>query len=186
MNLNRLPRQNSQCRRADRTISLRDSHLPLVRTLEETCRGTSLQGFLYGPAAVWQLNRMTVLGHRTEAAERSCSNMKHLKRLEEEVSAWPEISVHTHRFGGREFRFGSGCRGGSTSHEGGVVGDIQGDDFSPISVRDLSHHLAEGLADRSNQPAVPNSGWTRIMSDCEEAHRLRDLCFCGCPIFDIP
>jgi hypothetical protein len=36
--------------------------------------------------------------------------MKHLKRLEQEVkffSAWPQISVHAHRFGGREFRFRS-------------------------------------------------------------------------------
>jgi hypothetical protein len=27
-----------------------------------------------------------------------------LKTLEAEVSAWPSISIHPHRFGGREFR----------------------------------------------------------------------------------
>ncbi len=32
--------------------------------------------------------------------------MNNLKKLEEEVSAWPNISVHPHRFGGREFLFG--------------------------------------------------------------------------------
>jgi len=31
--------------------------------------------------------------------------MKHLRRLEEEVSAWPSISFHPHRFGGKEFLF---------------------------------------------------------------------------------
>jgi hypothetical protein len=33
--------------------------------------------------------------------------MKHLKKLEDEVSEWPQISVHPHRFAGRELRFGS-------------------------------------------------------------------------------
>jgi hypothetical protein len=33
--------------------------------------------------------------------------MDHLKRFEEEVSTWGNISIHPHRFGGREFRFGS-------------------------------------------------------------------------------
>jgi len=64
--------------------------------------------------------------------------MKHLKRLEEEVSAWPEISVHAHRFGGSEFRFGSAEVG--HVHEGGVV-EIP----FPRSVRDAL--LAEGLAE---------------------------------------
>jgi len=30
---------------------------------------------------------------------------EHLRRLEEEVSAWPSISVHPHRFGGKGFLF---------------------------------------------------------------------------------
>ena len=32
--------------------------------------------------------------------------MDSLTRLDEEVSAWPGVSVHPHRFGGREFKFG--------------------------------------------------------------------------------
>ena len=33
--------------------------------------------------------------------------MDYLKALENEVAAWPGVSVHPHRFGGREFRFGT-------------------------------------------------------------------------------
>jgi hypothetical protein len=74
--------------------------------------------------------------------------MDHLKRLEEEVSAWPQISVQAHRFGGREFRFGSAEVG--HVHQGGMV-DIP----LPRSVRDAL--LAEGLAEEHRW--VPNSGW---------------------------
>jgi hypothetical protein len=95
-----------------------------------------------------QVNRPTILGHRKKAAA-GYWNMKHLKRLDEEVSAWPHISVHTHRFGGREFRFGSAEVG--HVHEGGIV-DIP----FPRLVRDAL--LAEGLAEEHHW--VPNSGWT--------------------------
>jgi len=33
--------------------------------------------------------------------------MDRLKNLEDEISAWPHVSIHPHRFGGREFRFGN-------------------------------------------------------------------------------
>ena len=75
--------------------------------------------------------------------------MKHLTRLEEEVSAWPQITVHPHRFGGREFRFGSAEVG--HVHVGGVL-DIP----FPRSVRNAL--LAEGLAEEHRW--APNSGWT--------------------------
>jgi len=74
--------------------------------------------------------------------------MTHLKRLEEEISTWPNISIHPHRFGGREFRFGSAEVG--HVHTGGVV-DIP----FPRSVRDAL--LTEGLAEEHRW--VPNSGW---------------------------
>jgi hypothetical protein len=82
--------------------------------------------------------------------------MKHLKRLEGDVSAWPQISVHAHRFGGREFRFGSAELG--HVHQGGIV-DIP----FPRSVRDAL--LAEGLAEEHRW--VPDSGWItfRIRSE---------------------
>lgn len=75
-------------------------------------------------------------------------NMNYLKDLEDEISAWPHISVHGHRFGGREFRFGSAELG--HIHNGGIV-DIP----FPRSLRDAL--LAEGLAEEHHW--VPNSGW---------------------------
>jgi hypothetical protein len=91
--------------------------------------------------------------------------MKHLKKLEDEVSAWPSISIHPHRFGGREFRFGSAEVG--HIHTGGVV-DIP----FPRSVHDAL--LAGGLAEEHRW--VPNSGWItfHVRSD-EDLKRARWL-----------
>ena len=83
--------------------------------------------------------------------------MKHLKRLEDEVSVWPQISVHPHRFAGREFRFGSAEVG--HVHTGGIV-DIP----FPRSVRDAL--LAEGLAEGHRW--VPNSGWITFHARSDE------------------
>jgi hypothetical protein len=75
--------------------------------------------------------------------------MTHLKKIEEEVTSWPNISIHPHRFQAREFRIGNAELG--HVHEGGVV-DIP----FPRPVRDFL--LAEGLAQEHHW--VPNSGWT--------------------------
>jgi hypothetical protein len=83
--------------------------------------------------------------------------MNFLKTLEAEISAWPNISIHPHRFGGREFRFGNAEVG--HSHNGGIV-DIP----FPRSVRDAL--LAEGLAEEHRW--VPNSGWTTFQIRNEE------------------
>jgi len=84
---------------------------------------------------------------------------KHLKKLEEALSTWPHVPVHAHRFGGKEFRFGSAEVG--HIHTGGIV-DIP----FPRPVRDAL--LAEGLAEEHRW--VPNSGWTtfRIRKEKEE------------------
>jgi hypothetical protein len=74
--------------------------------------------------------------------------MEYWEKLEEQVSAWPQVSIHPHRFGGREFRFGSAEVG--HVHTGGIV-DIP----FPRPVRDAL--LAEGLAEEHHW--VPNSGW---------------------------
>ncbi|HEX9112626.1 MAG TPA: luciferase family protein [Terriglobales bacterium] len=88
---------------------------------------------------------------------------KRLKALEDEVSTWVNVSVHPHRFGGREFRFGSAEVG--HVHTGGVV-DIP----FPRSVRDLL--LAEALAEEHRW--VPSSGWItfRVRSDEDLRHAL--------------
>jgi len=89
--------------------------------------------------------------------------MKYLKKLEEQVSTWPNISIHPHRFGGREFRFGDAEVG--HMHDGGVV-DIP----FPCSFRD--ELLAEGLAEKHRW--VPNSGWItfHVHSEDDVNHAL--------------
>ncbi len=87
----------------------------------------------------------------------------YLKSLEDEVSNWPSISMHPHRFGGREFRFGRAEVG--HVHTGGIV-DIP----FPRPVRDAL--LAEGLAEEHRW--VPDSGWItfRIRGDGDLKHAL--------------
>jgi hypothetical protein len=89
--------------------------------------------------------------------------MEYLKRIEDEVSSWPHISVHPHRFGGREFRFGSAEVG--HIHNSGEV-DIP----FPRSFRD--ELLAKGLAEEHRW--VPNSGWVtlRVHSEDDISHAL--------------
>jgi len=74
---------------------------------------------------------------KTEA--NGVGGMNYLKTLEAEVSAWPNVGVHPHRFVGREFRFAPAEVG--HAHRGGIV-DIP----FPRSIRDarLDQGLAEG------------------------------------------
>jgi len=83
--------------------------------------------------------------------------MKYLDRLEQELSSWPGVSTHPHRFGGTEFRFKAAEIG--HTHPGGVV-DIP----LPRSVRDTL--LAEGQAQEHRW--VPNSGWITFQLRGEE------------------
>jgi hypothetical protein len=71
-----------------------------------------------------------------------------LKELEVQISTWPGISVHPHRFGGREFCLGSAEVG--HMHNDGAV-DIP----FPRALRDAL--LAEGHAQEHRW--VPDSGW---------------------------
>jgi hypothetical protein len=89
--------------------------------------------------------------------------MTNLEKLEQEVILWPEVSVHSHRFGGREFRFRSAEIG--HVHVGGVV-DIP----FPRSIRDAL--LDEGDAETHHW--VPDSGWItfRVRSEDDLKHAL--------------
>jgi hypothetical protein len=89
--------------------------------------------------------------------------MNCLKKLEDVVSAWPNVSVHPHRFGGPEFRFGHAEVG--HVHMGGIV-DIP----FPGSIRDAL--LAEGLPEEHHW--VPNSGWItfHVRSEADLNHAL--------------
>lgn len=83
--------------------------------------------------------------------------MKGLQSLEEEVSGWPQISVHAHRFGGREFRLGSAELG--HMHQGGIV-DIP----FPRPLRNAL--VAEGLAQKHHW--IPDSGWITFQVRTED------------------
>ena len=89
--------------------------------------------------------------------------MTNLKKFADEISAWPHISEHPHRFGGKEFRFGSAEVG--HVHRGGII-DIP----FPRAVHDAL--LDEGLAEK--HPWVPDSGWItfRVRSAEDVNHAL--------------
>jgi hypothetical protein len=90
--------------------------------------------------------------------------MNYLRRLVDEVSAWPNASVHPHRFGGNEFRFGKAEIG--HIHRDGTV-DIP----FPRAVRDAL--LDEGQAEEHRW--VPDSGWTtfRVRGEADMHHAIR-------------
>ena len=89
--------------------------------------------------------------------------MNYMESLERHLCSWLDVSVHPHRFGGREFRCGSAEVG--HVHPGGIV-DIP----FPRPVRDalLDEHLAE------EHQWVPNSGWVtfRIRTDDDLQHAI--------------
>ena len=89
--------------------------------------------------------------------------MEYLNKLEDELCTWMGISVHAHRFGGREFRFGRAEVG--HVHTGGIV-DIP---FTR-AVHDVL--LEQGLAQEHRW--VPDSGWVtfRIHTEQDLEHAL--------------
>jgi hypothetical protein len=89
--------------------------------------------------------------------------MQPLMKLEDTVASWPQVSVHPHRFGGREFRYANAEVG--QVHDGGIV-DIP----LPRSIRDAL--LMEGLAEEHRW--APNSGWVtyRIRSNEDLQHAV--------------
>ena len=103
-----------------------------------------------------------------------CFRMNYFDTLENEISSWSKVSVHSHRFGAKEFRFGSAEIG--HIHPGGVV-DIP----FPRSVRDAL--LTDGLAEEHHW--VPNSGWitfgVRSEQDIKHALWLMRYRICATP-----
>jgi len=83
--------------------------------------------------------------------------MRFLDEIERQVLAWPQVSAHSHRFGGREFRFRAAEIG--HVHTGGIV-DIP----FPRPLRDAL--LDEGLAEEHHW--VPNSGWITFRARSED------------------
>jgi hypothetical protein len=90
-------------------------------------------------------------------------NMNYLSQMEDAVSAWPNVSVHPHRFGGKEFRFGKAEIG--HIHKDGTV-DIP----FPRAVRD--ELVEKGQAEEHRW--VPDSGWTtfKVRSEADIDHAI--------------
>jgi hypothetical protein len=83
--------------------------------------------------------------------------MNPVKKIEDEISSWAGVTVHAHRFGGREFRFGKAEVG--HVHVGGTV-DIP----LPRPLHDalLSKRLVQ------EHRWVPDSGWVTFFARSEE------------------
>jgi hypothetical protein len=86
-----------------------------------------------------------------------------LHGLIEQVSAWPRISTHSHRYGGQEFRVGNAEVG--HVHNSGEV-DI------PFPRAFHDELLARGLAEEHRW--APRSGWVtfRVHGETDIAHAL--------------
>jgi len=89
--------------------------------------------------------------------------MNYLKAIEDEVLAWPNVSAHLHRFGGKEFRFGRAEIG--HLHTDGTL-DIP----FPRAIRDAL--IKDGQAGEHRW--VPDSGWTtfRAHSRADVSHAV--------------
>ena len=88
---------------------------------------------------------------------------KTLKEFTDQVASWRQISLHPHRFGATEFRFGSAELG--HIHSNGTL-DI------PFTRALRDALLEENLAEEHRW--VPNSGWTtfRVRNETDLAHAL--------------
>ena len=96
--------------------------------------------------------------------------MTNARWLEEQITGWPNASVHPHRFGGQEFRFGHAEVG--HVHVNGTI-DIP----LPRPIRDAL--MSEGLAEEHRW--IPSSGWAsfhfRHESDLKHALKLLRLSY---------
>lgn len=88
---------------------------------------------------------------------------RYLQQFQDEVSTWQQVSIHPHRFGGKEFRVGNVEVG--HLHQDGVL-DI------PFTRKIRDELLREELAERHQW--LPDSGWTtfRIRSAADVQHAL--------------
>ena len=92
-------------------------------------------------------------------------------RLKDEVSSWPGVSVHPHRFAAREYRFGKA--------EVGHVhfwGDVDIPFPRPVHDFLLEGHLAE------QHRWVSDSGWTTFSMRATVTSNMQSGS-CDCPIF---
>ena len=88
-----------------------------------------------------------------------------VRQVETAAAEWPGVTVHDHRFGGREFRLG-------TREVGHLHGDRQADIAYPRPVRDA----VVGAALAGPHHLFPDSGWVTYRVDGPtSADRVVDL-----------
>ncbi|SPE24108.1 conserved hypothetical protein [Candidatus Sulfotelmatomonas gaucii] len=87
-----------------------------------------------------------------------------MKALVDEVSGWPGVTSHEHRFGGTEFRVGG--REIGHAHWFGIV-DI------PFTVRVRDALIAAGRAEQHHW--LPDSGWTTVRVSRHGGENAREL-----------
>ena len=87
------------------------------------------------------------------------------QRIVREVSAWPDVTVAPHRFGGVEFRVGR-------RELGHLHGSRWADLPFPVRVRD--ELIAAGRAERHH--VLPDSGWITVrIRDANDVPRVVEL-----------
>ncbi len=72
-------------------------------------------------------------------------------RIQTELSSWPHVEAHLHRFGGMEYRIGKR-----------ELGHIHGDDLVdiPLPTKVRNEVVAAGLAEPHH--VLPESGWVSV------------------------
>jgi hypothetical protein len=73
------------------------------------------------------------------------------RRIQTELSSWPHVEAHRHRFGGMEYRIGKR-----------ELGHIHGDDLVdiPLPTKVRNEVVAAGLAEPHH--VLPESGWVSV------------------------
>jgi hypothetical protein len=84
--------------------------------------------------------------------------MTHREMIETQVLTWQGISVHPHRFGGREYRL-----------ETREIGHLHGNELVdvPLPIKIRNEVIAAGLAEHHH--ILPDSGWVSIWLRSPEA-----------------
>jgi Luciferase len=81
-------------------------------------------------------------------------------RIEREVGSWPGVSVHPHRFGGREFRLGRR-----------ELGHLHGDRWADLPFKRTIRDMLVETARAQPHHVLPDSGWVskQIRDDADVA-----------------
>jgi hypothetical protein len=87
------------------------------------------------------------------------------RRIEGEVGSWPGVSVHPHRFGGREFRLGRR-----------ELGHLHGDRFADLPFKRTIRDMLVETGRAEPHHVLPDSGWvTKPIRSDEDVDEVIEL-----------